>query len=166
MSPRILVSKRRGGGCISLVFSRRPPSPVTCSLRFKLDPQNYQCNPSCPSGYYPRALDLTCQKCSPDCPTCTALGSSFCTACYAPSILLETTYGGGVGLCVVACPSNMYLETGSGTRICQLCDPSCLTCSGPTASNCLTCSGAIPLYFQSNQCVLASQCLSTTYAKL
>ena len=78
-----------------------------------------------------------CKRCHAECRTCIGQGLSFCESC----VHFEQD-----GRCVAKCSSDYYVDAAAamygavgGAAKCKRCNPRCLTCTGPTASDCLTC---------------------------
>lgn len=94
------------------------------------------CYDTCPSGYVNSngPTKKYCKYCGDiftACLTCTANGAS-CLTCAGNYVVSG-------GSC--SCPIGYYVSstTTNYTLKCQVCDISCLTCSGPTSNNCLSC---------------------------
>jgi len=79
-----------------------------------------------------------CKRCHAECRTCFGQGLSFCESC----VHFEQD-----GRCVAKCSSDYYVDDAAaaaygavgGAAKCKRCNPRCLTCTAPTASDCLTC---------------------------
>lgn len=108
----------------------------------------------CPTGYYGRINDYTCQGCADGCLTCFGSAASSCYNCTnAPVAAVPYFLEYGTTKCSASCPSNQYKNTTSFQ--CLLCSPSCLTCQ-TTSTNCLTCglsTTGVALFFYNNKCL-------------
>ena len=105
-------------------------------------------NNSCVScdvdGYYQDTDIQTCKVCDPSCQTCNGAAATSCLSCYTGEYLLTANNS-----CVSCTGDGVYLE--SGTQTCKLCDASCQTCSGSSATSCLSCYPE--KYMLDNSCV-------------
>eukprot|EP00058_Branchiostoma_floridae_P016157 XP_002601645.1 hypothetical protein BRAFLDRAFT_124316 [Branchiostoma floridae] len=83
-----------------------------------------------------------CLDCSADCLTC-EVSADHCTSCDEEDglKLFENT-------CVAQCSEGRYMDEND---VCQDCDDSCETCTGPDATDCVTCADEDLL--QESQCV-------------
>jgi len=89
----------------------------------------------CQCGTSPNLVD--CPVCHASCSTCAVIDdSSQCTGCTITEATLSNTSGG-----TCSC-GDEYVPQIAATSACVPCHPSCLTCTGPTASGCLTCKAA------------------------
>ena len=148
------------------------------------------CLAACPtSGFYADTTTSSCLACPNLCATCT--NSTTCTSCTGSAALLNNTCvnicpsgqyigvyaGDGLNHCLT-CPANcttcasatncyncltgFYLDNpGSGS--CVQCDPSCLTCRGPAATDCVLCPSSLTFQVSTSMCV-ALACTSSQYA--
>ena len=102
------------------------------------------CVASCPSGTFQTPAPQTCLPCTNPCQTCDGSASS-CLTCVSNYPLYN-----GVCLTNGSCPPMSSNTIALGQVICYMCDPSCLTCSGPGPSACLNCN--VSLHFYNNSC--------------
>ncbi|KAL4512683.1 hypothetical protein ABPG72_020520 [Tetrahymena utriculariae] len=99
----------------------------------------------CPTGFY-SDNDKFCQKCG-----------AFCTFCHSNDTCLqreEKRYFQD-GVCRENFSDGQFVsaqESTNGQLICEQCDESCLTCTGPSQNECVTCSEDLILYL-SNSCL-------------
>lgn len=120
--------------------------PLTCYTCFNeshgctVCAQNYnlwlgQCIGQCPDGTYANESGI-CETCEYPCLTCKS--STLCTSCLTSLFLTQFS-------CVLAeqCPAGTYGDTVLG--LCNKCDISCSTCSGPTNSDCTSCDASVQL---------------------
>ncbi|XP_046872768.1 extracellular matrix protein FRAS1 isoform X2 [Hypomesus transpacificus] len=84
------------------------------------------CVSTCPPGRY--VWHGACRRCHPSCEACSGEGPLSCTSCPAPMVLLPS------GLCSASCPRGYYAN---GDRVCNACDPPCLSCEA--AGACRSC---------------------------
>ncbi|XP_067084625.1 extracellular matrix protein FRAS1 [Osmerus mordax] len=84
------------------------------------------CVSACPPGRY--AWHGACRRCHPSCEACSGEGPLSCTSCPTPMVLLPS------GLCSASCPRGYYAN---GDRVCNACDPPCLSCEA--AGACRSC---------------------------
>ena len=128
-----------------------------CYPNAALNSATSQC--SCNAQFYTVTNDpcstspcTVCLACNANCNGCTGPLNTDCiacmykkygNACYAscPSNTYESS--ADPSICVNSCNSNEFIQNQVS---CQLCDPSCLTCNGPTNADCLTCSSQKFLY--------------------
>jgi hypothetical protein len=120
------------------------------------------CDPCAPGQFQPSLGSSACLNCAPGtyqaaagsigCNACAAgtyqpsLGSSSCLGCMAG------TYADTAGSvfctgCTPTCPAGQYQSaacTATSDTGCDVCDPSCLTCSGPTTAECTSCASGNP----------------------
>jgi hypothetical protein len=86
-----------------------------------------------------------------NCQTCVLPGSSVCTSCTPPLLLLD-------GTCVGACPTVGVYSTGTA---CVACATSCRTCNGATANACTSCRPGRSLDPSTGACVVT--CPTATF---
>nr|Q9NJ15.1 RecName: Full=Proprotein convertase subtilisin/kexin type 5; AltName: Full=Proprotein convertase PC6-like; Short=aPC6; Flags: Precursor [Branchiostoma californiense]AAF26301.1 proprotein convertase aPC6B isoform [Branchiostoma californiense] len=100
------------------------------------------CSEECGQGYYKDEEERKCLDCSADCLTC-QVSADHCTSCDDEDglKLFENT-------CVAQCSEGRYMDEND---VCQDCDDSCDTCTGPDATDCVTCADEDLL--QESQCV-------------
>lgn len=92
---------------------------------------NGLCIASCPLGTYPDTTVIPlCINCPSLCDTCDQTG--ICITCVSGAFF--SPYD---NLCHNPCPGAYYGDT--STYVCEACDPSCLTCFGPTSVQCNSC---------------------------
>lgn len=84
-----------------------------------------KCVEDCPGEYYPNSAGQ-CSPCLPPCKLC--VSQSACLTCISQSYYFYN------GNCLTACPFGHY----SLSNICEMCDLSCLQCSG-NRLNCTQC---------------------------
>lgn len=86
---------------------------------------NGVCQLSCPLGSYPDNTTIPiCVNCPVNCLTCSQSGN--CISCTSNAFF--SPYD---NLCHIPCPTNYYGDP--STKVCSMCDTSCLTCHGPTS---------------------------------
>merc|ERR1712137_582447 len=116
------------------------------------------CVDACPDGFFDG--EGTCFACAAECATCDGELISDCLSCSDGAILLENgeCCSGVVSndLCVSECPLGTFVDASS---VCQVCDNTCLTCSGPSATECLSCES--PLQILNGECT--SECFTTQF---
>ncbi|KAL4509828.1 hypothetical protein ABPG73_023044 [Tetrahymena malaccensis] len=154
--------------CLSCPLNSSPANGNKCVCNAGFYAYQFQCLPSCPTGFIP---DSTQQFCvvdfcaASDCQTCT---NKLCTACVGTKKLLN-------GQCVNSCPSYAPLTSGvckdySSTLtklnlfnhlfiIIYLNNQCVENCQNCDASGCLACASGFQLY--QKQCY--SQCPDGTY---
>ena len=97
------------------------------------------CNLACPPiGYYVDTNN-NCGLCDSTCSTCNGAATTNCLTCN-PSGSTKY-YMNSNTTCITSCPLGYY---GDANNDCKLCDSTCSTCDGSTATNCLTCYTAGP----------------------
>ena len=119
-----------------------------------------QCLGTCPAGYYGDSTTHTCEKCAEDhttplfsCITCSAGTLNDCLSCYSGTYLYPNTGG----TCSPSCPVGFWPD--NSTNTCQQCYQSaiapftCVSCSGPGATNCLSCDSQGFLDVTTGSCV-------------
>uniref|UniRef100_A0A8D3DF75 SPC3 n=1 Tax=Scophthalmus maximus TaxID=52904 RepID=A0A8D3DF75_SCOMX len=121
--------------------------------------QGNRCQRSCAAGFYHDKQGGACEPCHRACATCAGAGVEACKQC-AEGYLLEEWK------CVSSCSASFYNtepnpEIADGHRICRRCDPSCLTCVGPSRGNCSGCSSGHSL--QEGVCVVNTVCTDGEY---
>lgn len=136
---------------------------VTCNFGNYLFLSNTTCLTSCPDGWFPNSTTHTCDPCyqgnfptiEQTCATCDGSQSTNCLSCTS-----GTYYFPENRTCLIACPSGYYYNISN--QICELCfqatidtDPllSCLTCTGPLATDCLTCYPGTYLFPTNTSCM-------------
>ncbi|XP_033633747.1 proprotein convertase subtilisin/kexin type 5-like [Asterias rubens] len=90
--------------------------------------------------------------CDSKCKECTKASDSNCSSCHEGKLLYNAD-------CVDSCPERYYQD--ENINECQLCHPSCQTCSGSLAWDCLTCPDEEFLH-SDNTC--DAHCPYSTYA--
>ncbi|KAL4463156.1 hypothetical protein ABPG74_007157 [Tetrahymena malaccensis] len=109
---------------------------------------NNTCVDKCPTGFYSDKNQF-CQKCQDFCVFCNSNDS--CLQCEENRYFQD-------GFCRENCSNGYFVstqETTNGQQICEQCDESCLTCTGPSENECVTCREDLIVY-QGNSCL--SQC--------
>jgi hypothetical protein len=136
-------------------------SCLTCEVNSILDTSCLSCRANtlalasfpgqclCVVGYY---MDINgdCQRCHFSCNSCFGEGQYGCLDPKDTSSNLKnfTTIN------KYACVAGYYMDS---QGICQVCDPSCKTCSGPLPTNCTSCKNSIGFTFLTNgQCLCYS----------
>lgn len=95
---------------------------------------------SCSAGFV-SAGNSSCLACGSGCRQCSS--SSTCTQCQSGLVLNAASgqcvsvsaSGASSATAAISCPNGQYLSNGN----CVACDPSCLSCFGPSPSQCLSC---------------------------
>jgi len=118
----------------------------------------------CPDGTYLDDEDMTCYDCHQSCETCSGPGSRDCLSCKEGEIIEyslfsieckcpEDTFRYG-DLCINSFPSECMLgQYQDSNDLCQICDKSCLTCSGPSVSQCIDCDYLVAIKTSDNRCI-------------
>ncbi|EAR89029.2 transmembrane protein, putative (macronuclear) [Tetrahymena thermophila SB210] len=117
----------------------------TISCQDKQFKYNNSCVSSCPTGYYSDQNQF-CQKCGDYCVFCHS--NDTCLQCEENRYFQD-------GVCKEACSDGYFVstqETTNGQLICENCDESCLTCTGPSNNECTTCREDFIIYL-GNSCL-------------
>lgn len=118
---------------------------------------------SCGEGFY--ILDDFCYPCDSTCNTCDGGTNLDCTSCsdylylYLTSCLVECPAGFfrfTENVCIETCPAGYFIT--DDLKDCNICDPNCLTCSGPDPNDCTGCYEDTPYLLPDSQC--AAECLT------
>jgi hypothetical protein len=146
-SPRLLAATCHPH-CATCLDSP-PSSPSACltcaANRALAGPSPNAC--PCDSRFYLDSTTSACLPCSPRCRTCTGPSQSDCVLCESGAALSPSTASPGQCICV-----NQESYMVSYTGACLACHPSCLTCSGPAATDCLTCKPDATLFTSPGEC--------------
>ncbi|KAL4499150.1 hypothetical protein ABPG72_017052 [Tetrahymena utriculariae] len=127
-----------------------PKKCTSCSASLFLHIDG-SCVTQCPNGFY--GTNGSCKACPTQCITCIVQGATpICASCPPTQALYN-------GNCVASCPAKTFQSNNGTTNVCNSCDNSCQTCSGPNANQCLSC--LLPNYFQPN----TFQCVTTCSVK-
>ena len=104
----------------------------------------------CLAGYYDDGIDATCQACDATCLTCNSGMADACTSCSATQYRFLSPSPVGSCLC-----NSAYYD--SGSPLCQLCSPVCLTCWA-SPNNCSSCDNTLDhrIITANNTCVCES----------
>ena len=119
-------------------FRSQSAAPFTCVL-------------VCQAQTYPDTIEKLCKPCDATCSSCQGPLANECTDCV---IGLKRTSLALTFNCIPSCLVGTFEEN----NICKVCDATCATCDGPTASDCLTCQphlvpvGAGPNHTCENSC--------------
>ena len=132
------------------------------------------CDPSCLGGcaaegseYCDECASLQMQStlaCVDECPEGTRQNLHMCIDCpencanCSDTTCLKCRHGyiaTSEGACIHSCPAQTFHNKSSGA--CDLCNPSCEKCNGPTASDCTSC-GSIHYSLKDGQCILNDTC--------
>lgn len=131
----------------------------------------------CKFGYF-MSGNNTCSTCFQDCATCLSAESNKCLSCnqnfflsdnneclssicptkYANCQYCKRDPNSFLFVCAI-CKDNFYLAGDT----CDICHPTCLTCSGRSPNNCLSCPSYSPIFYRdSNSCgyACAIDCLT------
>ncbi|XP_004591833.2 proprotein convertase subtilisin/kexin type 5 isoform X2 [Ochotona princeps] len=119
-----------------------------CMFGFFL--HNDACYPNCPGGFYEDSR--RCVRCHEDCQECYGPNADDCEICAGYYMYLYD------GQCLEECPAGTYYER--GTKDCQDCHKSCLTCS--SAGTCTTCPEGLQMNRHGN-CVVHKECAANEY---
>ena len=92
----------------------------------------------------------TCVTCDPTCALCDGTTASDCTSCAAATPFFNLL-GTRLGSCLASCTPIGKHANSSG--VCEPCDSSCGTCSGPASTECITCSGTSAPFLSSGACI-------------
>ena len=95
----------------------------------------------------------TCVSCDATCAVCSGPSATDCTSCAAATPFFNLLGSGRTGACMSSCAPVGKYANASG--MCESCDPSCGTCSGPASTECISCSGTNAPFLTSGQCVAA-----------
>lgn len=136
--------------CVANFYLHR----TTCSNPCPLAMYGYNgvCLASCPLGTYPDTTTIPlCMNCPSFCETCDQTGN--CISCVVGSYF--SPYD---NLCHNPCPGGFYGNP--VTLVCAACDPTCLTCHGPTSGECNSCFPSTYLVYSS----CYSTCPSHTFS--
>ena len=117
------------------------------------EPVGIDCSPVCSSGTIIDAFSGACLDCDSTCLECSSPNdANACTSCNLDS---ATPYFQN-SQCVSECQSNYYLEDGphGPQSVCEPCDSTCNTCTGPNSADCITCING--LVFNEGECL--SEC--------
>ena len=145
---------------------------MLCSVGYYLDStldSSGTCVQTCPSGYFGNDITRTCDiiTCPANCLLCPS--SDTCTKCKTTHVLENgvcTTYCSSAnpinfnGSCHSSCPQGYFNHNQQGyLNTCVICDPNCLTCSGPTNSECLSCHSG--RFLQNDKCLSCNSSCET-----
>jgi len=97
---------------------------------------------------------MQCQPCDSTCSTCSAGTDSDCITCAAEKPIKHGS------TCVAVSPVGFYVVTGEPS-VTDTCNPSCLTCSGGSATECTSCPTQAP-YLHEGACLAV--CPTSYYA--
>lgn len=135
-------------------FSSSPAGCYSCAAsipQLYLSSSTNTCVAACSLGTYASSLDFYCVPCDPACVDCTGAGNTLCTGGCQEGYYQQPAPDSSS--CLNSCPSGYYPD--DGTKMCQLCDTECQTCTGPSNNQCLLC--ATGFYLQpapdSNTCL-------------
>ena len=136
-------------GCDASCSQCTGPSNTECSAcnsGYFLQPSSTTCLNSCPTGYWKDSTNRVCAQCNAACSQCTGSGNTQCQACNSGYFLQPSST-----TCLDSCPSTGYFKN-STHHMCDPCDESCLTCTGPAFSDCPSCSSGYYLQPSSTSC--------------
>ncbi|KAL4493947.1 hypothetical protein ABPG72_021964 [Tetrahymena utriculariae] len=131
------------------------PNYLIQSRSLFLSTTGNKCSSSCQTSEFQNTTNNQCTPCDSSCLTCSGSQSNQCLSCQSPRFFQASS-----STCVLACNLNQYSQT-TPVPVCQNCDSSCATCSGPANTNCLSCSGSNFLDSTTNSCV--TTCPNGTY---
>lgn len=131
------------GGCNIDYYKQPAPSISTCLT-------------TCPQSYFKDNTKNTCESCDPSCEVCTGPANTECSQCKQGYIYYPPT------TCVLpgSCPQSTFQDNTSNT--CQLCDPSCDVCTGPTNMECTQCKQGY-FFNPPSACVFKEDCPLGSY---
>jgi len=114
---------------------------------------------------YVGKIEIYIDKCHSNCKTCSDSTSSTCTACFSSAPQPDAALVSGSCVCptnsainsngICICNANFYLDevarscvstcpthyfANTGTGKCQVCDVTCVECSGSSSSQCTSCN--------------------------
>lgn len=113
-------------------------------LKCKIQLATGKCASTCPDGSFNTTTGV-CVPCHSDCATCSGPSFNHCLKCPPERPVFNN------GRCLRTCDNkNQFFD--HSTSSCQVCDPSCSSCSGP--GQCLACS-------DSSAVLKNGKCLST-----
>ena len=123
-------------------------------------PASTTCLNSCPNGYWENTANKVCASCHIWCSECTGPNNNQCSACNSGFFRQPAPSG---TVCLNYCP------TGYGgnptTKICVLCDSSCLVCTGSLNSECSACNPGYFLQPAPSTTTCLNSCPATGYWK-
>ncbi|EAR95046.2 TNFR/NGFR cysteine-rich region family protein (macronuclear) [Tetrahymena thermophila SB210] len=119
---------------------------LTCNSQFIYQKSTSKCISSCPSGQYLNTNTNNCEQCDATCLNCVGGSKNQCVDCQSPRYYQKSTTS-----CELQCQPNYYGN--SYTALCEQCDASCATCSGPNNNQCLSCKNSLFLLQASGTCV-------------
>ncbi|XP_076014522.1 proprotein convertase subtilisin/kexin type 5 [Genypterus blacodes] len=103
---------------------------LTCGAH--LYREGKECVETCQHSHYGNGASRLCEKCDPSCGECIGGGEESCLSCVPGLLYLRRE-----GRCLPACPPGFYHDVVH--RTCEICQPSCKTCSGKNSQSCESC---------------------------
>ena len=100
---------------------------------------------SCIQTYFPNPTSRNCTLCHPTCLSCEDASETKCTSCFTNAKLASES---APDTCV--CNVGYYTKTTS--RMCLMCDRTCLNCSGSDVAQCTECKDNAALNLSSCKC--------------
>ncbi|KAL4489764.1 hypothetical protein ABPG72_022404 [Tetrahymena utriculariae] len=119
---------------------------LTCNLPLSYQKSTSECISSCTSGQYLDTNTNNCTQCDSSCLNCFGGSKKQCVDCQLPRYFQKLTTS-----CELQCQPNQYGN--SKTAMCEQCDNSCATCSGPSNNQCLSCENSLFYLQTSGACV-------------
>jgi proprotein convertase subtilisin/kexin type 5 len=118
----------------------------------------------CPKGFYPNPTSGKCEVCPVQLSCQSCKYNSGTSAAYCTSCIYGSFYYSGNSTCISTCNTNQYQNTWNNS--CTNCDPSCVTCNGPSSYSCLSCPGVNNLLTNSTGGYCLATCPSTGYVQV
>ena len=118
-----------------------PVADDGCSATCQVEP-GFTC-----SGGSNTTRDI-CVPCHSSCAMCSGATANDCTVCAAAT---PFSIDGTPGRCLASCtPEGKYADS---SQVCQACDSTCGTCTGPSSSECLSCTSSSTPFLHSGSCI-------------
>lgn len=138
------------GGCDGTCLTCSGSSSAHCSsclspLVLESSPGSSQCLLCASSSFLDTSSNPhSCTDCHETCLTCSGANQNQCSSCDS---LGNSNYLFEAGSCNFCSSSSFKVIDNSNNAICQECDDSCESCTGPNNSDCISCSAG---YFESS----------------
>ena len=131
-----------GSSCSSCTSPNSNSACTACYTGYYLQPspQSTTCLTTCPNGYWKDDNNHICSPCNSSCSRCSGPANTQCSSCNSSYFLQPNST-----TCSKSCPSGY--DSNSINNICIKCDPTCLYCSGTTATQCTVCYPGTYLYY-------------------
>ncbi|KAL4441097.1 hypothetical protein ABPG74_002047 [Tetrahymena malaccensis] len=119
---------------------------LTCNPPLSFQKSTSKCISTCASGQYLDVNTNKCTQCDSSCLNCIGGSKNQCVDCQSPRYYQKSTTS-----CELQCQPSYYGN--SYTAMCEQCDSSCATCSGPKDNQCLSCKNSLFYLQASGTCV-------------